>query len=205
MQNVCTLPLVARTPSKGPVQKTPDQALIGLIAAGDKRAMELLFARHSVRVYRFALRLTGNVSLAEDIVSEVFLQVWRGAGAFKAKCQVSTWLLAIAHHKAVSAIRRRPHAQLDEAVAAGIADTADNPEITAHHVGRNAIMQQCLKRLVPAHREVIDLVYYHEKSVAEVAQIVGIPPSTVKTRMFHARARLSQLLETFGIRGFQAD
>src|SRR5712691_9273191 len=90
-----------------PVQDTSDEALIELIAEGDKRAMQVLYARHNVRVYRFIVRLTGNQSLAEDLVSEVFLDVWRQAEGFEAKSQVSTWLLAIARYKALSALRRR--------------------------------------------------------------------------------------------------
>ena len=91
---------------RAPVQDTSDETLIGLIADGDKRAMQVLYARHNVRVYRFVLRLTGNQSLAEDLVSEVFLDVWRQAASFERRSSVSTWLLAIARYKALSARRR---------------------------------------------------------------------------------------------------
>ena len=96
MQNQYVLRDVASPHFKAPAQDTSDEALIDLIADGDKRAMQVLYARHNVRVYRFILRLTGNQSLAEDLVSEVFLDVWRQAEAFESKSQVSTWLLAIA-------------------------------------------------------------------------------------------------------------
>ena len=91
---------------KGVAVKVPDEALIASIAHGDRSAMQVLYARHSVRVFRFILRLTGNASLAEDMLSEVFLYVWRRAEAFEAKSKVSTWLLAIARYKAISALRR---------------------------------------------------------------------------------------------------
>ena len=107
MQNQYVLRDVASPHFKAPAQDTSDEALIDLIADGDKRAMQVLYARHNVRVYRFILRLTGNQSLAEDLVSEVFLDVWRQAEGFEAKSQVSTWLLAIARYKALSALRRR--------------------------------------------------------------------------------------------------
>ena len=84
-----------------------DAALITAVAAGDRCAMQVLYTRHSVRVFRFILRMINNPSLAEDLVSEVFLDVWRNARSFKAKSQVSTWLLAIARNKAFSALRRR--------------------------------------------------------------------------------------------------
>jgi RNA polymerase sigma-70 factor (ECF subfamily) len=90
---------------------TPDEALLGAIANGDQRAMQVLYARHHVRVYRFVLRLTQDRSLAEDIVSDVFIDVWRQAGSFKGKSRVFTWVLAIARHKALSALRQ-DHSQI---------------------------------------------------------------------------------------------
>jgi RNA polymerase sigma-70 factor (ECF subfamily) len=184
---------------KAPVRETSDEALIRLIADGDKRAMQVLYARHNVRVYRFILRLTGNQSLAEDLVSEVFLDVWRQADGFEAKSQASTWLLAIARYKALSALRRRTDEHLDDQMAATIEDTADDPETVVYTKDRYTIVQKCLKQLSPAHREVIDLVYYHEKSVDEVAKIVGVPPATVKTRMFYARSKMADLLHQAGV------
>jgi len=90
------------------MQATSDEALIGRIAAGDKLAMHLLFARHHVRVYRFVLRLVRDESLAEDLISDVFLDVWRQASRFERRSSVGTWLLAIGRHKALSALRKRP-------------------------------------------------------------------------------------------------
>jgi RNA polymerase sigma-70 factor (ECF subfamily) len=199
MQTGYVLRDIAPPHLRAPVQETSDERLIGLIAEGDKRAMQVLYARHNVRVYRFILRFTSNASLAEDLVSEVFLDVWRQAESFEAKSQVSTWLLAIARYKALSALRRRTDEHLDEKMAANIEDTADNPETAVFTKDRNAIIQKCIKALSPAHREVIDLVYYHEKSVDEVARIVGVPPATVKTRMFYARSKMADLLRQAGV------
>jgi RNA polymerase sigma-70 factor, ECF subfamily len=184
--------------SKDVAVKVLDEALIASIAHGDKRAMQILYARHSVRVFRFIVRLTGNASLAEDMLSEVFLYVWRRAEAFEAKSKVSTWLLAIARYKAISALRRGRDEPLDDARAAAVEDPADNAETVVHAQQRSALIRRCLTQLSPAHRQVIDLVYYHEKSVEEVAQVVGIPVSTVKTRMFYARARMAELLAEAG-------
>jgi RNA polymerase sigma-70 factor, ECF subfamily len=191
--------VTSRTSEVGSGQGTSDEALIGAIAAGNRRAMQTLYARHNVRIYRFVLRLTNDSSLAEDLVSEVFIDVWRGAQGFKAKSRVSTWMLAIARHKALSALRRRSDARLDEYTAAVIADPADDAETTTNNRDRSAIVQQCLLQLSPLHREVLDLVYYHEKSVSEVAEIVGAPANTVKTRMFYARKRMQTLLEAAGL------
>ena len=202
MQTQYVLRDVAPPNFRAPVQDTSDETLVGLIADGDKRAMQVLYARHNVRVYRFVLRLTSNQSLAEDLVSEVFLDVWRQAEGFESKSQVSTWLLAIARYKALSALRRRTDEHLDDQMAASIEDTSDDPETVVNTKDRATIIQKCLTQLSPAHREVIDLVYYHEKSVDEVAQIVGVPAATVKTRMFYARNKMADLLKQSGVHAF---
>jgi RNA polymerase sigma-70 factor (ECF subfamily) len=178
-----------------------DELLLQSIAAGDSSAMRVLFQRHNVRIYRFVLRLVGNAALAEDIVNEVFLVVWRSAGRFKAESQVTTWLLAIARHKAISALRRRAEAQLDDHTAAAIVDPRDDPETKMDKQDRSETIRNCLARLSPSHREIIDLVYYHGKLIRDVALIVGVPEGTVKTRMFHARKQLSKMLTAAGIHG----
>jgi RNA polymerase sigma-70 factor (ECF subfamily) len=180
-------------------QEASDGALIRAVATGDKRAMHTLYVRHNVRVFRFILRIIGNRSLAEDLVSEVFLDVWRKANSFEAKSQFSTWLLAIARNKANSALRRRSDEQLNDDALDMIEDPADDPDTLVQKENRSAIVQKCLKELSAAHREVLDLVYYHEKSVDEIAKIVGIPASTVKTRAFYARGRMETFLKSAGV------
>ena len=96
--------------------------------------------------------------------------------------QVSTWILGIARFKALSALRRRKDDALDDAAAEAIPDTADDPEVAVQKTDRVAILRECMSHLSRAHREIIDLVYYHEKSIDEAAEIVGIPSNTVKTR-----------------------
>jgi len=161
--------------------------------------MQVLYARHHVRVFRFTLRLVRNEATAEDLISDVFLDVWRQAGKFEGRSAVTTWLLSIARFKALSAMRRRSEEELDEGQAEAIEDESDDPEVVAQKKDKSAALRQCLAALSPEHREVIDLVYYHEKSVEEVAAIVGIPEATVKTRMFYARKRLAELLKAAGI------
>jgi RNA polymerase sigma-70 factor, ECF subfamily len=181
------------------MQTTSDEVLIGRIANGDRLAMQVLFARHHVRVYRFVLRLVRNESTAEDLISEVFLDVWRQAGKFEGRATVSTWMLSIARFKALSALRRRTEEVLDDETAGKIEDQADDPEVALAKQDKGAALRQCLTKLSAEHREIIDLVYYHEKSVAEVAGIIGIPEATVKTRMFYARKKMSELLKEQGI------
>jgi RNA polymerase sigma-70 factor, ECF subfamily len=192
---------IPRTRIRHSSANASDEALIEAIARGDRRAMQSLYERHNVRVYRFALRLTASPSLAEDIVIEVFLEVWRHAGSFKARSQVSTWLLAIARNKALSAFKRCSDEQLDDQWAAAVEDPADGPDVVVERSDRSAAIRECLSRLSPAHREVVDLIYYHDKPVEEVAEIVGAPVSTVKTRMFYARCRMRELLKAAGLDG----
>ncbi len=180
-------------------QDNSDAALVEAIAAGDKYALQVLYGRHHVKVYRFALRFLRDEASAEDMVSEVFIDVWRQAERFERRCQVSTWLLAIARNKALSSLRRRSNEQLDDEVAEFIEDPADNPEVTMQKQERNEVLRACLHELSPAHREIIDLVYYHERSIDEVSEIIGVPANTVKTRMFYARKRIGEMMAARGI------
>jgi RNA polymerase sigma-70 factor (ECF subfamily) len=197
MDTTCELRKISGSDTVSTRQRL-DETLLESIAAGDRFAMQVLFQRHNVKVYRFVLRLTGNAATAEEIVSEVFLEVWRHAATFQAKCQATTWLLTIARHKAISALRRRGEAPLDDDMAATIADPCEDAETTLDRKDRSKMIRACLARLSPLHREIIDLVYYHDKSVDEVAGIVGAPKSTVKTRMFYARSHMAKLLRAAG-------
>jgi RNA polymerase sigma-70 factor, ECF subfamily len=175
-----------------------DEDLIKQIATGNRLALEALYGRHRVKLYRFLVRLAKNETAAEDILIDVFFDVWQQAGRFEARSTASTWLFAIARFKALSARRECQHLELgpDEDI---IEDPSDDPEAFTQKVDKRKIIQRCLKLLSVPHREVIDLVYYHEKSIKEVGEILGIPDNTVKTRMFHARKRLSDLLVAAGV------
>jgi RNA polymerase sigma-70 factor, ECF subfamily len=174
-----------------------DESLVARVAQGDRRAMQLLFVRHQQRVYRFVLRLVGNGATAEDIVSDVFIELWRQAASFERRARVSTWLLAIARYKALAAMRRRLDQPLDDALA--IPDPATPADETLDASRRSMVLRRCLAQLSAAHREIVDLVYYHDKSIEEVSSILGVPAATVKTRMFYARKRLADLLKTSGV------
>ena len=150
-------------------------------------------------MFRFGLRLIRDEQVAEDLISEVFLDVWRQAGKFEGRSAVSTWLLAITRFKALSALRGRRDVELDEKAANAIEDSSDDPELAVVKKDTGDALRKCLTALTAEHREIIDLVYYHEKSVEEVAEIVGIPENTVKTRLFYARKKLAELLKAAGV------
>ncbi len=198
MHNVIALNAAAR---QGIIaaQATTDEMLLEDIADGSRSAMHILYCRHHVRVYRFILRIVRDATMAEDMVSQVFLDVWRTASRFEGRSLVSTWLLSIAQFKALSALRQRRHEDIDQEDVLEIADEADTPEASLGRSDTSAILRACVAKLSPAHREIINLVYYHEKSVEEVGHIIGVPQSTVKTRMFYARKQLAGLLRGAGV------
>jgi RNA polymerase sigma-70 factor, ECF subfamily len=185
----------AASPARAAATETfSDDVLIRRIAHGDQLAMRTLFARHRLPIYRWLLRLVGDETLADDLVSDVFLDVWCKAASFERRSSVSTWLLAIARHKALSARRRRTDVELNAELASTVADPADNPELVLQKKNREELLRHSLARLSPEHGEVIDLTYYHGKSIKEVAEIIGINEATVKSRTFYARKRLADLV-----------
>src|ERR1700723_4220294 len=125
------------------MQTTSDENLIGRIGGGDRLAMQVLYARHHVRVYRFMLRMVRNEATAEDLLSDVFLDVWRQAGKFEGRSAVSTWLLSIARFKALSILRQRGGGELDDELAGAIEDTSDAPEVTVQKKDTSDALRRC--------------------------------------------------------------
>jgi RNA polymerase sigma-70 factor, ECF subfamily len=174
-----------------------DSALLQLIATGGRNAMRVMFQRHSLRIYRFALLLVGDAALAENIVSDVFIEVWRGARGFKEGHEVTTWLLALTRQKARAALQRRSDAR-PEAHAATVLDDP-HTGVVAHQGDRDQLVRACLARLSPPLREIVDLVYYHGRTIDEVAYIVGASISTIKSYMIEARSEMAKLRATAGV------
>jgi len=184
-------------------QATSDEVLLESIANNGKAAMHVFYARHNAQIYKFILRIVRDTTVAEDIVSQVFLDVWRNANQFEGRSQVSTWLHAIARFKALTALNRRRHEDIEQNNVREIAEEADTPEMSLDRNQTNAILRNRVAQLSPVHREIIDLFYYHEKSVEEVGEMIGIPQSMVKTRMFYARKQLVDLVTDAGIASSQ--
>jgi len=177
-----------------------DRALIKAIAGGDAKALEKLFTRNQTRIYRYLARLVRNEAQAEELLNEVFLGVWQSAARYEGRSEPATWLISIAHNKAVSSLRKKREVSgYDEEAAGQIEDEADTPEVTTQKLDKAAALRAAMQGLSAEHREILDLVYYQEQSVAEVAEILSIPEATVKTRMFYARKKLSELLKARGV------
>src|SRR5579862_6715228 len=134
------------------MQSPADELLIGRIARGDRLAMQVLFARHHVRIYRYVLRLMRDEMAAEDVISEVFLDVWRQASRFEGRSAVSTWLIAIARFKALLMLRKRREDGLDDEMAEKIEEFFYNDRATTEKRDKGEKLRQCLKALSPEHR-----------------------------------------------------
>jgi RNA polymerase sigma-70 factor (ECF subfamily) len=191
MTMTCTRRRSAAAPSEraAALGTSSDATLIERIADRDQLAMRTLFARHRVVLYRWLVK---DNAIAEDLLSDVFLDVWRQAATFEGHSSVSTWLLAIARNKAISARRRRPDVELNDELTSTLADPADDPELLLQKKDREEALRRSVARLSQGHAEIIDLVYYHGKSVKEVAEVMGLNAATVKTRMFYARKKLAE-------------
>jgi len=199
-----------RTPSTANSNVTPirrhgtgararnDAVLMRRVAAGDKTAMQLVFSHHHIAVYRFVLHRLRDKALAEDVTSDVFLDVWRQAARFEGRSTVLTWILAIACRKAAAARPALDQLLSDRSHAEASGHDAVTPDAILQARNRNHVLRRCLATLSAEHREVIDLVYYQEQSIEAVAAILGIPEDTAKARMFYARRRLADALKKGG-------
>ena len=121
----------AKGQNREPASDSSDDMLVARIAAGDKLAMQVLFALHRTYVYRWLFRFVGNETVAEDLLSDVFFDVWQQAGRFEGRSAVTTWLLSVARFKALSARRRRTGVELDETIETTVVDSADDPELAS--------------------------------------------------------------------------
>jgi RNA polymerase sigma-70 factor (ECF subfamily) len=147
-----------------------DRGLLERIAARDKIAFETFFRAHGSGVHRFVRDLVRDDGLAEELTSDVMVEVWRNAGKYGGRSRARTWVFGIAHHKAIDALRKRRATlvPLDEA----------------------------LSSLSAEHRAVLELTYVEGFSQKEIAEIVDVPVATVKTRAFYAKQRLRDALAT---------
>ena len=173
-------------------------ALLRRVAAKDRKAFEALYHLYYRRLFSYVLKLTRKADLVEEVVNDVMLAIWSHAPGFDGRSRASTWIFGIAYHKALKALARRPPAGEDgaggpEPVA------ADEPESLAARRELATVLGRALHALSPEQRAVVELTYYYGLAYTEIAEIVGCPVNTVKTRMFHARRRLKELLPELGV------
>ena len=185
---------------EGAAPASNDEALwIRRIAEGDRGAFEDLYRAYRRKLFGFVLRQVGDAGLAEELAADVLVEVWKGARSFRGESRPSTWILGIARHKALDALRRRPPVTLDLEKAQQVPDPCEGPEVEAARSRRRAALRRALRSLPPEQREVVDLTFFEGLSYPEIARLVNCPVGTVKTRMFHARRKLEALLGTMGL------
>lgn len=166
-----------------------DRALVAAIATADRDALGELYRIYHPRLFKFIFRLIGIYDLADELVNDVMLVVWRGAAKFRGAARVSTWIFGIAYRQTMRRVSRRSVqlvSDIDPDTLAAATDT---------HFEREDWVRQSIDALPPAQRAAVILVFYQGLSYEEAATIAECPVNTIKTRMFHARRKLRELLD----------
>ena len=169
--------------------------LLAQVARQDERAFRRLYESVGRRVYAFAMHRLHDEATAGEIVGETMYEVWRRPTAFRGDAKFTTWVLGIARHKMLDRLRSRgpDHEDIEDHHDLFDADARDDLQQVDERQ-RLAGVAQCMARLGEAHRECLQLVYFDGLSLGEVASVQAVPEGTVKTRLFHARAKIKQCL-----------
>ena len=184
-----------------PTAARKEFSLIERVVEGDREAFRELYSIYERRLYAYLIKVLGNKEDAEDLVVEVMLAVWQGAKSFRGSSRVSTWILGIAHNKAMGRLPQSRQTMMELEEAKDVASPEPDPHSRQVEREHRERISTALQQLSPEHREVIELTFYHELSYAEIAAIAGCPVNTVKTRMFYARQHLKQILAATGLEG----
>jgi RNA polymerase sigma factor (sigma-70 family) len=174
-----------------------DGALLARVSEGDEAAIEQLYQRYGGACYALARRILDDAQLAEDVVQQVFLALWKGKGYDSARGAVSTWLLSITHHKSIDTLRRegnRRRRLASEHALLELAASGPGPEDAAWAQMRAERTREALRELPPEQREVLLLAYYGGYTQREIADLTGLPLGTVKSRTLAAMRRLREHL-----------
>jgi RNA polymerase sigma factor (sigma-70 family) len=177
-------------------------ALLRRVATKDRRAFEALYHLYYRRLFGYLLKLTRRAELVEEALNDVMLAVWKGAPGFDGRSRVSTWIFGIAYHKALKALARRSDDTAEEDVQRPEPLDIEEPESLAVRKELAGVLGRALGALPAEQRAVVEMTYYYGLAYQEIAEIMGCPVNTVKTRMFHARRRLKELLPGLGISSY---
>jgi RNA polymerase sigma-70 factor (ECF subfamily) len=176
-----------------------DEALVALVARGEEWALTELYDRHGRLAYGLALRVVRDPALAEDAVQDAFIGVWRSAGRFvPERSKASTWLLTLVHRRAVDLVRREERRRaepLPDEIPTRPGQLGEPTEEAAWLRYERERVQAALATLPDTQREAIELAYYGGYSQSELAERLGVPLGTIKSRMFSGLARLRELLD----------
>jgi RNA polymerase sigma factor (sigma-70 family) len=186
------VPPPARPDAHSP-SEDDEARLIARTSAGDLRAFELLYRLYHPRLTRFLERMTRRPSLVDELLDDTLMVVWKRASTFNGRSKVSTWIFAIAYRKALKALRRLDDPAVDDD-ADERPEPGPGPEQRFGEGELRGALVAALAQLSAPQRAVVDLAYFQDLSVREIAEIAACPVDTVKTRMFYARRRLKTLL-----------
>lgn len=187
-------------PSQSPSAQD-ELALLHRVAAKDRRAFEALYHLYYRRLFGYLLKLTRRAELVEEVLNDVMFAIWKGAASFDGRSRLSTWIFGIAYHKALKALTRRPQEAAEGRESPEPMDL-EEPERLAVRRELAGVLAAAIGALSAEQRAVVELTYFYGLAYQEIAEIVGCPVNTVKTRMFHARRRLRELLPELGVSGF---
>jgi RNA polymerase sigma-70 factor, ECF subfamily len=188
----------ARARTAVPRDDGDDVSLLRRIGEGDEGAMAAFYREHGQVVLGQVLLVTGERALAEEVVQDTMLAVWRGAGSFRGESSVRSWVIAIARRQTRDRLRARRLRVVDDSYLAEQAVPGPGPEATALDRAELSEVMDAIRLLAPAHREVLGLVFSAGLSLPEVAGVLEIPVGTVKSRLTAARAALSRMLDKKG-------
>ena len=174
--------------------------LLAAMATGDRDSFERFYHLYDKRVFQYVRTLVRDESIAEEVVGDVMIAVWRGADTFSRTARVSTWIFGIARHKAFDALRRTSRHQHDTALddAMELPHSHESPDDAMQREQVAAMTQRAIGQLSVDHQEILRLVFYEELPYEEIATLLSIPINTVKTRVYYAKQHLKQQLERLG-------
>lgn len=167
-------------------------ALVRRIGSGDRSAFQALYRAYFSRLARFLNRMTRNVPLMEEIINDTMLVVWQKAGTFDGSCKLSTWIFGIAYRQGLKALRGLDEPLEPHEEQPGAVEHEPEHALAARQLQRG--VDRALGALPLEQRAVVSLTYYHGMAYQEIADTMGCPVNTVKTRMFHARQKLKDML-----------
>jgi len=177
-------------------------SLLRRVGARDRKAFEALYHQYYPRLFSYLLKITRRADMVEEVLNDVMLAIWKGAQGFDGRSRPSTWIFGIAYHKALKALARRPRGSQETDGEAPEPVDWDEPESLLARRELAGVLGQALRALSPEQRTVVELTYFYGLPYQEIAEIMGCPVNTVKTRMFHARRRLKELLPEMGVSGY---
>ena len=183
-------------------QDLTDLDLLQACVPDNQHAFEALYQRYGKRVFHYLMTVVNDATLAEEILVEVMLAVWKGLTTFQGQSKVSTWIFGIAHHKAVDGLRKVTSQQRGGLPIEDIVESPDPKDGPLEETNKHRLAEltnQAMMNRSADHREILHMTFYEGQSYPEISELLGIPVNTVKTRVYYAKQQLKKTLHQQGI------